>query len=95
LHIAGDRDALVHPKEDHTPAACTILNFPVSHVDAAVDELTARGVGVEKYDWTDEKGISRGYGPTIADGQSFGSPSARSSNSTVIDCDSVYCWLLA
>jgi catechol 2,3-dioxygenase-like lactoylglutathione lyase family enzyme len=66
LHIAGDRDTLVYPKEDHTPAAFTILNFPVPDVDAAVDELSARGVVFERYDWTDEKGVSREYGPTIA-----------------------------
>ena len=29
LHIAGGRDILVYPKDDHTPASFTILNFPV------------------------------------------------------------------
>ena len=29
LHLAGDRDTLVYPKPDHTPASYTILNFPV------------------------------------------------------------------
>ncbi len=66
LHIAGGRDTLVYPKEDHTPATFTILNFPVPDVEAAVAELGARGVEFEKYDWTDEKGIAREYGPTIA-----------------------------
>ena len=66
LHIEGDRDTLVYPKEDHTPAAFTILNFPVPDVDAAVAELTARGVVMETYEWTDEKGVSRDHGPTIA-----------------------------
>jgi catechol 2,3-dioxygenase-like lactoylglutathione lyase family enzyme len=66
LHIAGDRDTLVYPKEDHTPAAFTILNFPVPDVDAAVAELSARGVVFETYDWTDEKGVAREYGPPIA-----------------------------
>jgi len=46
------------------------LNFPVKDVDLAVDELTKRGVGFEMYDLpnlkTDEKGIMRGNGPTIA-----------------------------
>jgi catechol 2,3-dioxygenase-like lactoylglutathione lyase family enzyme len=68
LHIAGDRDTLVYPKDDHMPATYTILNFPVDDIDAAVGELTARGVTFERYDGAaqDAKGISRGYGPDIA-----------------------------
>jgi catechol 2,3-dioxygenase-like lactoylglutathione lyase family enzyme len=68
LHLAGDRNTIVYPKPDFTPATYTILNFPVSDVDAAVDELTARGVRMERYDGfdQDEKGIWRGEGPTIA-----------------------------
>ena len=66
LHIAGERDTLVYPKEDHTPATFTILNFPVDDIDAAVDELKARGVTFDTSDWVDEKGIQRTYGPPIA-----------------------------
>ncbi|MBA4866719.1 VOC family protein [Streptomyces sp. PSKA54] len=68
LHIAGDRDILVYPKPDHTPATYTILNFPVDDIDAAVDELSRRGVKFERYDHieTDEKGVFRGDGPVIA-----------------------------
>jgi catechol 2,3-dioxygenase-like lactoylglutathione lyase family enzyme len=70
LHIAGDRDILVYPKEDHTPASFTILNFPVDDVEAAVDELTKRGVTFERYPGMeqdmDEKGIFHGGGPLIA-----------------------------
>jgi len=68
LHLAGDRDTLVYAKPDHKPADYTILNFPVEDVDAAVDELTARGVTFERYDGMgqDEKGISRDIGPEIA-----------------------------
>ena len=33
LHLAGDRDILVYPKPDHTPATYTILNFPVEDVE--------------------------------------------------------------
>jgi catechol 2,3-dioxygenase-like lactoylglutathione lyase family enzyme len=67
LHIAGDRDTLVYPKKDHTPATFTILNFPVDDIDAAVDQLTARGVEFEKYEQVDEKGIYRDeHGPPIA-----------------------------
>ena len=68
LHIAGDRDILVYPKPNHTPASFTILNFPVDDIDTAVDELTSRGVRFERYDelGTDEKGIARGEGPYVA-----------------------------
>jgi catechol 2,3-dioxygenase-like lactoylglutathione lyase family enzyme len=66
LHIAGDRDTLIYPKEDHTPAAFTILNFPVDDIDAAVDELAGRGVQLEHYESTDDKGIMRDRGPAIA-----------------------------
>jgi catechol 2,3-dioxygenase-like lactoylglutathione lyase family enzyme len=67
LHIAGDRDTIVYPKgKDHTPATFTILNFPVTDIEPAVDELTARGVRFEHYDWVDDKGINRQGGPLIA-----------------------------
>ncbi|MFI6856597.1 VOC family protein [Streptomyces sp. NPDC050416] len=68
LHIAGDRDILVYPKKDHTPATYTILNFPVDDIEAAVDELSRRGVRFERYDHlkADDKGIFRGGGPLIA-----------------------------
>jgi catechol 2,3-dioxygenase-like lactoylglutathione lyase family enzyme len=69
LHLAGgDRPTLIYPKPDFTPATYTILNFPVQDVDAAVDELTSRGVEFEKYEGfdQDEKGIARSGGPPIA-----------------------------
>jgi hypothetical protein len=58
----------VYPKPDHTPADYTILNFPVEDIDAAVAELTARGVRFERYSGLeqDEKGVFRGGGPYIA-----------------------------
>jgi predicted enzyme related to lactoylglutathione lyase len=68
LHLGGDRPTLVYQKADHQPANYTILNFPVDDVDAVVGDLAARGVQFEHYDGfeQDEKGISRGPGPTIA-----------------------------
>jgi predicted enzyme related to lactoylglutathione lyase len=72
LHLAGDRDTLIYNKPDFVPATYTILNFKVDDIDAAVDELTGRGVEVERYDGMpqDEKGIMRGIeagmGPDIA-----------------------------
>jgi catechol 2,3-dioxygenase-like lactoylglutathione lyase family enzyme len=66
LHLEGDRDTVVYPKPDHVPATYTILNFPVPDIDLAVDQLTARGVQFEHYDWVDPKGINRQGGPLIA-----------------------------
>ena len=68
LHIVGGGDILVYPKPDHTPATFTILNFPVEDIDAAVDELTRRGVLFQRYDGAqqDERGIHRAFGPPIA-----------------------------
>jgi catechol 2,3-dioxygenase-like lactoylglutathione lyase family enzyme len=68
LHLAGGRDTLVYPKPDYTPATYTILNFPVDDVDAAVAELTRRGVTFERYEGIeqDDKGVARGIGPAIA-----------------------------
>ncbi|MFJ1567982.1 VOC family protein [Streptomyces erythrochromogenes] len=69
LHLAGGADVLVYPKENHTPASFTVLNFPVPDIDRAVDDLGARGVAFERYDGfgQDAKGISRNEGgPPIA-----------------------------
>jgi catechol 2,3-dioxygenase-like lactoylglutathione lyase family enzyme len=69
LHIAGGTRILIYPKPNHTPATFTVLNFPVDNIDKAVDELTKRGVRFESYEGpikTDEKGIHRGEGPTVA-----------------------------
>ena len=70
LHIAGVTTILVYPKDNHTPATFTILNFPVANIEQAVDELISRGVQFESYNEgelvTDEKGIFRGSGPSIA-----------------------------
>lgn len=68
LHIAGDRDTLVYPKPDHTPATFTVLNFPVDDIDKTVADLTESGVRFERYDGMeqDERGIFRQEGPYIA-----------------------------
>jgi catechol 2,3-dioxygenase-like lactoylglutathione lyase family enzyme len=69
LHLAGDRDTMIYQKPDFAPATYTILNFPVDDVEAAVDELSARGVQFERYEGfeQDEKGIARmPEGPPIA-----------------------------
>jgi len=71
LHIGGGRNVLIYPKDNHTPATFTILNFPVENLEQSVDDLTKRGVRFEIYNEgdikTDEKGISLSDdGPKIA-----------------------------
>ncbi len=70
LQLAGGNKVIIYPKVNHAPATFTVLNFPVENVDESVDELAKRGVRFEIYDEsdikTDEKGIMRGNGPTIA-----------------------------
>ncbi len=73
LHLPGGGTVFAYHKPDHQPATFTILNFAVDNIDAAVDDLTSRGVQFEQYDnvpKTDEKGILRGRaqnrGPDIA-----------------------------
>ena len=62
-------NVFVYPKDDHTPATFTVLNFEVDDVDAEVDALGAAGISFERYDGfdQDEKGIARmAEGPAIA-----------------------------
>jgi catechol 2,3-dioxygenase-like lactoylglutathione lyase family enzyme len=70
LNLAGGTHVLIYPRPGHEPAAYTILNFPVPDVEKAVRALKAKGVAFETYDYpdlkTDEDGIMRGNGPTIA-----------------------------
>jgi len=70
LELSDSTKALMYPKPNHQPASFTVLNFPVDSVDKAVDDLSKRGVRFEIYNEpnlkTDQRGISRGNGPTIA-----------------------------
>ena len=70
LNLAGGNTVFLYPKPNHTPASFTVLNFHVKDIDTAVDEITKRGLRLEKYDLpdlkTDKKGIMRGNGPLIA-----------------------------
>lgn len=70
LKLAGGNTVFLYPKQNHTPASFTVLNFPVKDIDTAVDEITTLGLSLEKYDLpdikTDKKGIMRGNGPQIA-----------------------------
>ena len=70
LHISRSNVILIYEKPNHEPASYTVLNFPVSDIEAAVKELKNLGVAFESYDYpglkTDEDNISRGGGPLIA-----------------------------
>lgn len=69
LNLPGGGNVFIYPKPDHTPASFTVLNFKVANIDEAVAELKRRGVSFEHYEGaikTDENGIHRGPGPTIA-----------------------------
>jgi predicted enzyme related to lactoylglutathione lyase len=70
IQLAGGRNTLVYAKPGFVPATYTILNFEVDDVEAAVDELTSKGVELERYEGFehDERGIARGggKGPDIA-----------------------------
>lgn len=69
LKAGGGTGVLIYPKPNHEPATFTVLNFPVSDIEAVVDALSERGVRFERYEGdieTDEKGIHRNGGPLIA-----------------------------
>ncbi len=69
LHLPGGVSVFVYPKPDFVPATYTILNFQVDDIDAAVSELVAAGVVMQRYPGldADDLGIVRDpRGPMIA-----------------------------
>jgi catechol 2,3-dioxygenase-like lactoylglutathione lyase family enzyme len=71
LHLPGGARVIVYPKgEAHVPASFTVLNLVVADIDAAVAELSGRGVRFERYEGTevetDTTGVFRRGGPPIA-----------------------------
>lgn len=74
LKMPDGGSVYIYAKDNHQPATYTVLNFVVSNIDEAVDELIKLGVTFERYDnmpgTQDEKGIMRGIsanqGPDIA-----------------------------
>ena len=69
LNLTGGGSVFVYPKDDHSPADFTVLNFPVDDIEKAVDGLAERGVSFEKYEGFDhdERGIAHpAPGPRIA-----------------------------
>ena len=71
LHLNGT-EVFVYAKENHVPASYTVLNFAVSDIDKAVDDLATKGITFETYEGMgqDDKAIARGkaagMGPDIA-----------------------------
>jgi predicted enzyme related to lactoylglutathione lyase len=69
---ANGHTVFVYPKQDHEPATYTALYLEVADIDVAVDELTAAGITMERYEGMhqDDAGIARGKasgdGPDIA-----------------------------
>lgn len=74
LTFANGHKVFIYEKADHLPASFTVLNFQVTNINEAVDELSAKGVQMERYSTMpgdqDERGIMRGkaanMGPDIA-----------------------------
>ena len=75
LHLPPDFKVFLYEKADHQPATFTVLNFVVPDIDAAIDELSSKGIEFELYDLgtgikQDDKGVLRGLaagmGPDIA-----------------------------
>ena len=69
LNLGAGADVFIYGKPNHTPASFTVLNFVVDDIETAVDELKKGGVHFLKYEGeikTDEKGIHRNGGPSIA-----------------------------
>lgn len=74
IEFPNGHTIFMYEKHDHIPATFTVLNFPVTSIDEAVDTLAQNGVIMERYDSMpapqDEKGVLRGkaagMGPDIA-----------------------------
>jgi predicted enzyme related to lactoylglutathione lyase len=66
---AGDGPGVfVYPKPEHEPAGFTVLNLEVDDIEIAIDELTQRGISMQRVDGLpqDERGIFHGEGHSIA-----------------------------
>ncbi|MEQ8834697.1 MAG: VOC family protein [Miltoncostaeaceae bacterium] len=71
IALGGGGRAIAYPKDDHSPATFTVLNFLVDDIDATVDTLAAAGVAMIEYPELgdfDAKVVHRGAGgyPDIA-----------------------------
>lgn len=74
LSFPNGHSVFLYEKADHVPATFTVLNFPVTDLNSTIDDLTSRGVIMERYDTLpaeqDDRGVLRGkaagMGPDIA-----------------------------
>lgn len=68
LNLTGGQRVLIYQKDDHQAATFTVLNFEVTDIHEAVDELAEHGVAFERYEGIpqDDRGIMREWGPPIA-----------------------------
>jgi predicted enzyme related to lactoylglutathione lyase len=63
IQLESGSRIMLYPKDDHTPATFTVLNFNVDNIDEAVEKLLTAGIKTEQYKGdiqTDDKGIFRG-----------------------------------
>jgi catechol 2,3-dioxygenase-like lactoylglutathione lyase family enzyme len=72
IHLPGGAIAWMYQKDDHQPAAYTMLDLVVDNIDEAYKAMVGAGVEFERYTGTpqDGKGIMHGkehnMGPNIA-----------------------------
>src|SRR5579864_59819 len=50
IGLVGGNRFIAYPKADHQPATFTVLNFVVTDIEKAVDDLASKGVTFEHYD---------------------------------------------
>ncbi len=62
----GESKAMLYEKPDHVPATYTVLNFEVKDISSVVRDLSRKGVKFERYEGTDQLGITHNEGPLIA-----------------------------
>lgn len=69
LHTTGNQDIIMYQKPDHTPATFTVLNFNVTDIEAAVEQLNKQGITMLQYTGniqTDDRGITVNGNPRVA-----------------------------
>ena len=66
---AGDGPAVfVYPKPEHEPGGFTVLNLAVEDLERAVDDLSDRGIVIQRLEGVpqDKRGIYHGEGHSMA-----------------------------
>lgn len=75
IELPGGGKLFVYEKPDHQAATFTVLNFVVTNIDEAIEDLKSKGITFEVYDLgngaeQDKTGVLRGLaanmGPDIA-----------------------------